>query len=124
MGAARAEGVRAAKLDGTIELHFTYDEEAGGAIGPKWLLEQGISKPDFALSAGFSYGVTIAHNGCLHLEVEVLGKSGHAAEPEKGHDALEAAAEILNDLYAYRKALFALESADSRASAARRWWSD
>jgi acetylornithine deacetylase/succinyl-diaminopimelate desuccinylase-like protein len=100
-----------AKLDGTIELHFTYDEEAGGAIGPKWLLERGISKPDYALSAGFSYGVTIAHNGCLHLEVEVLGKSGHAAEPEKGHDALEAAAEILSDLYAYRKALFALESA-------------
>ena len=100
-----------AKLDGTIELHFTYDEEAGGAIGPKWLLESGISKPDYALSAGFSYGVTIAHNGCLHLEVEVLGKSGHAAEPEKGHDALEAAAEMLNDLYAYRKALFALESA-------------
>ena len=100
-----------AKLAGTVELHFTYDEEAGGAIGPKWLLEKGLTKPDFALSAGFSYGVTIAHNGCLHLEVEVLGKSGHAAEPEKGHDALEAAAEILNDLYAYRKALFALESA-------------
>ncbi len=100
-----------AKLGGTVELHFTYDEEAGGAIGPKRLLDEGISKPDYALSAGFSYGVTTAHNGCLHLEVEVLGKSGHAAEPEKGHDALEAAAEILNDLYAYRKALFALESA-------------
>jgi len=100
-----------AKLTGAIELHFTYDEEAGGAIGPKWLLDEGISKPDYALSAGFSYGVTTAHNGCLHLEVEVLGKSGHAAEPEKGHDALEAAAEILNDLYSYRKALFALESA-------------
>jgi len=99
-----------AKLAGAVELHFTYDEEAGGAIGPKWLLDEGISKPDYALSAGFSYGVTTAHNGCLHLEVEVLGKSGHAAEPEKGHDALEAAAEILNDLYSYRKALFALES--------------
>jgi acetylornithine deacetylase/succinyl-diaminopimelate desuccinylase-like protein len=100
-----------AKLSGAIELHFTYDEEAGGAIGPKWLLEQGITKPDFAICAGFSYGVTTAHNGCLHLEVEVLGKSGHAAEPEKGHDALEAATEMLSDLYAYRKALFALESA-------------
>jgi succinyl-diaminopimelate desuccinylase len=100
-----------AKLAGAIELHFTYDEEAGGGIGPKLLLDEGISKPDYALSAGFSYGVTTAHNGCLHLEVEVLGKSGHAAEPEKGHDALEAAAEILNDLYSYRKALFALESA-------------
>ena len=96
---------------GAIELHFTYDEEAGGEIGPRWLLSEGITKPDYALSAGFSYGVTTAHNGCLHLEVEVLGKSGHAAEPEKGHDALEAANCILSDLYAYRKALFALESA-------------
>jgi len=99
-----------AKLAGAIELHFTYDEEAGGAIGPRWLLQEGISKPDYAISAGFSYGVTTAHNGCLHLEVEVFGKSGHAAEPQKGHDALEAAALILHDLYAYRKALTALES--------------
>jgi len=99
-----------ARLAGAIELHFTYDEEAGGAIGPRWLLQEGISKPDYAISAGFSYGVTTAHNGCLHLEVEVFGKSGHAAEPQKGHDALEAAALILHDLYAYRKALTALES--------------
>jgi len=99
-----------AKLAGAIELHFTYDEEAGGAIGPRWLLESGISKPDYAISAGFSYGVTTAHNGCLHLEVEVIGRSGHAAEPHTGHDALEAATLILGDLYAYRKALTALES--------------
>jgi acetylornithine deacetylase/succinyl-diaminopimelate desuccinylase family protein len=105
--AAKASG---AKLRGAIELHLTCDEEAGGEIGPKWILEQGLSKPDFAICAGFSYGVTTAHNGCLHLEVEVTGKSGHAAEPEKGDDALEAAALILNDLYAYRKALTALES--------------
>jgi succinyl-diaminopimelate desuccinylase len=106
-----ALGDGSTKAHGGIELHFTYDEEAGGGIGPRWLLQKGIAKPDFALSAGFSYGVTTAHNGCLHLEVEVLGKSGHAAEPEKGHDALEAANNILSDLYSYRKALFALESA-------------
>jgi acetylornithine deacetylase/succinyl-diaminopimelate desuccinylase-like protein len=99
-----------APLRGSVELHFTYDEEAGGAIGPKWLLENGFSKPDFAICAGFSYGITTAHNGCLHLEVEILGKSGHAAEPEKGDDALEAAAAILSDLYSYRKALTAMQS--------------
>jgi acetylornithine deacetylase/succinyl-diaminopimelate desuccinylase-like protein len=99
-----------ARLSGAVELHFTYDEEVGGAIGPKWLLAQGIAKPDFAICAGFAYGVTTAHNGCLHLEVEITGKSGHAAEPEKGDDALEAAAAILGDLYAYRKSLTALES--------------
>lgn len=92
-----------AKLGGTVELHFTYDEEAGGLIGPGWLLEQKISAPDYAFSAGFAYGVTTAHNGCLHLEVEIVGKSAHAARPDTGVDALEAATGVLSDLYAIRK---------------------
>jgi succinyl-diaminopimelate desuccinylase len=100
-----------APLAGTIELHFTYDEEAGGAIGPKWLLDEGISKPDFAFSAGFSYGIVTAHNGCLHLEVEVTGKSAHAARPETGHDALEATSRMLAVLYAHRQALAQSRSA-------------
>lgn len=89
-------------LKGGVELHFTYDEEAGGAIGPGWLLEQGISRPDYAICAGFSYSVVSAHNGCLHLEVEVRGVSAHAAAPHTGRDALEAANAILSDLYAAR----------------------
>jgi acetylornithine deacetylase/succinyl-diaminopimelate desuccinylase-like protein len=56
-------------LNGTVELHLTYDEEVGGDIGPRLLIEEGLTKPDFAISAGFSYAVTTAHNGCLHLEV-------------------------------------------------------
>ncbi len=104
---AAAQGAR---FDGTVELHFTYDEEVGGAIGPEWLLARKISTPDLAFSAGFSYGITTAHNGCLHLEVEVIGKSGHAAEPEKGVDALEAANGLLTDLYALRKTYGALRS--------------
>ncbi len=100
-----------AALAGGVELHFTYDEEAGGTIGPQRLLATGVSKPDFAISAGFAYGITTAHNGCLHLEVEVTGKSGHAAEPEKGVDALEAATGILADLYALRETYAATRSA-------------
>lgn len=99
-----------AKLGGTVELHFTYDEEAGGMIGPGRLLEQQISKPDYVISAGFSYGVTTAHNGCLHLEVEVIGKSAHAARPDTGVDALEAATGLLSDLYAIRKTYSARKS--------------
>ena len=91
-----------APLRGGVELHFTYDEEAGGAIGPGLLLEQGISRPDYAICAGFSYSVVSAHNGCLHLEVEVRGVSAHAAAPHTGRDALEAANAILSDLYAAR----------------------
>lgn len=97
---ARPEG-----LNGTIELHLTYDEEAGGDIGPKWLLDQKLTKPDLAICAGFSYSIVTAHNGCLHLGVTVHGKQAHAAMPETGHDALAAANKILTALYAERKKL-------------------
>jgi succinyl-diaminopimelate desuccinylase len=98
-------------LAGTVELHLTYDEEAGGAIGPKWLLDQGITAPDYAISAGFSYAIVTAHNGCLHLEVVITGRSAHAARPETGHDALEAATRVLNALYAQRTHLSDMRSA-------------
>jgi succinyl-diaminopimelate desuccinylase len=42
--------------------------------------------------------------------VDVAGKSGHAAEPEKGIDALEAATGILADLYRLRKSYAAVKS--------------
>ncbi|GAB0113489.1 M20/M25/M40 family metallo-hydrolase [Acidisoma sp. C75] len=106
--ALRAAG---AALGGTVELHLTYDEETGGLIGPGWILEQGLSRPDYAISAGFAYGVTIAHNGCLHLEVTVRGRSAHAARPETGADALAAATQVLTALYAFRSGLAARVSA-------------
>ncbi|MPT27351.1 MAG: amidohydrolase [Achromobacter sp.] len=87
-----------AALGGTVELHFTYDEEAGGEIGPGWLLREGLSRPDYALSAGFSYGVVNAHNGCLHLEVEVNGRSAHAAKPSDGVDAIAVACSMVTEL--------------------------
>ncbi|MFD1704925.1 M20/M25/M40 family metallo-hydrolase [Methylopila henanensis] len=100
-----------APLNGTVELHLTYDEETGGLVGPGWILEQGLSKPDLAISAGFSYNVVVAHNGCLHLEVEVKGRSAHAARPDTGVDALEAATGLLSKLYALRETYKATVSA-------------
>jgi acetylornithine deacetylase/succinyl-diaminopimelate desuccinylase-like protein len=99
------------KLGGTLELHFTYDEEAGGIVGPKWLLDEGLVRPDAAIAAGFSYAVVTSHNGCLHLEVTVTGKQAHAAMPAAGIDALEAANAILSALYAHRVALSRRRSA-------------
>ena len=89
-----------APLSGAVELHFTYDEEFGGELGPGWLLQQGLTKPDLLLAAGFSYQVVTAHNGCLQMEVTVHGKMAHAAIPDTGIDALQGAVVILNALYA------------------------
>src|SRR5262249_49448288 len=92
------------------ELHFTYDEEIGGVVGPQWLLDQGLTRPAMAIAAGFSYAVVIAHNGCLHLEVTVTGKQAHAAVPDTGVDALEAAHPILTPLSAHRVTLSRVRS--------------
>ncbi|MEA2969940.1 MAG: hypothetical protein QOE78_3201 [Alphaproteobacteria bacterium] len=99
------------KLRGTLELHFTYDEEVGGIVGPKWLLDEKLTRPDAAIAAGFSYAIVTAHDGCLHLEVTVTGKQAHAAMPETGVDALEAATGILAALYAHRSGLARIRSA-------------
>ena len=98
--AVRALESLGVKLNGGVELIFTYDEEFGGELGPGWLLERGLTKPDLLLAAGFSYQVVTAHNGCLQMEVTVHGKMSHAAIPESGIDALQGAVAILNALYA------------------------
>ena len=98
--AVRALESLGAKLAGSVELHFTYDEEYGGELGPDWLLSHGHTKPDLMMAAGFSYQVIVAHNGCLQLEVTVHGDMAHAAIPDSGTDALQGATHILNALYA------------------------
>ena len=87
-------------LKGGVELHFTYDEEFGGELGPGWLLKHGLTRPDLLLAAGFSYQVVTAHNGCLQMELTVHGRMAHAAIPHTGIDALQGAVTILNALYA------------------------
>ena len=89
-----------APLKGGVELHFTYDEEFGGEMGPGWLLAKGLTKPDLMIAAGFSYQVVTAHNGCLQMEVTVQGEMAHAAIPDTGTDALQGAVHILNALHA------------------------
>lgn len=94
-----AGSTRAPALNGRVELHFTYDEEFGGELGPGWLLAQQLTKPDLLIAAGFSYEVVTAHNGCLQMEVTVHGQMAHAAIPHTGIDALQGAVKILQALY-------------------------
>ncbi|MEY2659734.1 MAG: hypothetical protein RLZZ123_906, partial [Pseudomonadota bacterium] len=97
--AVRALEAVAKPTQGQVELHFTYDEEFGGDLGPGWLLKHGLTRPDLMVAAGFSYQVVTAHNGCLQLEVTVQGEMAHAAIPDSGTDALQGANHIMNALY-------------------------
>ena len=111
--ALRALEAVAPPSQGSVELLFTYDEEFGGQAGPAWLLKHKLIRPDLMIAAGFSYQVITAHNGCLQLDVTVHGKMAHAAIPDSGVDALQAAVHILQALYAenarYRQLRSAVE---------------
>jgi acetylornithine deacetylase/succinyl-diaminopimelate desuccinylase-like protein len=109
--AVRALEASGAPLKGSVELHFTYDEEFGGLKGPGWLLERGLTQPDYVICASFSHAVVTAHNGCLQFEITVHGKATHGSAPETGHDALRAATRILAEIYRQAEALGAIESA-------------
>ena len=109
--ALRALEAVAKPSKGSVELLFTYDEEFGGELGPAWLLQNGVVKPDLMVAAGFSYQVITAHNGCLQMEVTVHGKMAHAAIPQSGVDALQAAVHILNALYAQNTLYQSIQSA-------------
>lgn len=98
------------QLDGKISLAFTFDEEIGGNIGPKWLIDKGYIKSDMAIAAGFTYSIVNAHNGCLHLEITVKGKSAHAAAPHTGFDAIEGMTGVLQAIYSYRDTLKSIRS--------------
>ena len=87
--------------------------------GPAGCWRTRLSKPDLAIAAGFSYAVVNAHNGCLHLEVTVTGKSAHAAMPSTGADALEATNAILTALYKSRATLSQTVSAIAGIGAAQ-----
>lgn len=109
--ALRALESLGAPLKGQLELHFTYDEEFGGELGPGWLLNNGLTRPDYLIAAGFSYQVVTAHNGCLQLEVTLHGLASHAAYPHTGVDALQAATKLLTALYAHNEVLKTRRSA-------------
>jgi acetylornithine deacetylase/succinyl-diaminopimelate desuccinylase-like protein len=109
--AIRALEAVAKPASGQIDLLLTYDEEFGGEVGPAWLLAHKLTQPDLMIAAGFSYQVITAHNGCLQLEVTVHGQMAHAAIPESGVDALQAAVTLLNALYAQNTLYKSLTSA-------------
>ena len=108
--ALRALEALGVPLRGAVELHFTYDEEFGGELGPGWLLAHGLTQPDLLIAAGFSHQVVTAHNGCLQLEVTLHGLASHAAYPSTGVDALQAANKLLTALYAHNTVLQARRS--------------
>lgn len=87
-------------LPGTWMVMLVPDEETGGENGTKWLVDQGLVRPDAVIvgeGAGRHYGV--ANKGSLGVDLRVTGCSAHAARPFEGDNAVERLAEVLPRLH-------------------------
>lgn len=93
------------KLEGDATIVATADEESGGVLGAGYMLEQGYSAGDWAISEGNTYQIINALDGCLHLRISVFGRAAHASTPEYGIDAIEKMNKVLSKLYAYRDSI-------------------
>ena len=70
---------------------FAADEEQGSGLGLKYLLDQGIVSPDFAIVVdveGAMRKITIAEKGVLDLKITAKGKQAHGSTPRKGISAI------------------------------------
>ena len=106
LGAAKILSLHRGDLKGNVIFLFEPDEEGFG--GAKRIIEQGgIKNTDAIFGAhispdlpsgvvGIKFGKFYAASDMF--TVEVHGKSSHGAEPEKGIDALSAAAEMVAEL--------------------------
>lgn len=100
-----------AEIGGTVELHISFDGGQGGTLGAKWMLDEKIVGPDFAIVGGPSRSVAYKSTGKMILDAEVRGRTAPADAPGAGVDALEAATQSLTRLYQYRGGLPAHVSA-------------
>ena len=83
-----------------IEVSFTADEETDSALGAGWVVEHGGIRPDYAIvmEGGEGRVIGCGHNGVVWLEVTVHGRAAHGSTPERGVNALEHMARLVNAL--------------------------
>lgn len=84
-----------------IVFQFVADEEAGGALGTRTLMEAGLLQGDACLvPEPTGLAVCVAERGLLQGEILVKGRPGHGSRPREGISAVEHGAQIVLALHA------------------------
>lgn len=88
------------RLDGTVLLVATADEETAGELGMKYLLKERGMKADYAIIGGNtrSRDICVAERGMLWLKVVCRGRSAHASKPYEGVNAVQALIKLLGKI--------------------------
>jgi acetylornithine deacetylase/succinyl-diaminopimelate desuccinylase family protein len=105
MLAARYLKEHEADLRGELILVGAADEEAGSALGMKYLLEECGVEADLAIipDAGHSMRlIDVGEKGLLHLRIRAVGRQAHGSEPDRGASAVWPMVDFLNRIRAWR----------------------
>lgn len=98
----------------TIVVATTCDEGSGGDYGAGYLLKALGIQPRLAVFPGFTDIVTVAHNGCIQIKVQVVGTACHQSILEPAEDAMRAVTDFCVKIYAMADRLIAGHSEQSR----------
>lgn len=78
-----------------LVFQFVADEETGGALGTRALLEAGLVKGDACIvPEPTSLSVSVAERGLLQGHIVVRGRPAHGSRPAEGVSATEGAAKV------------------------------
>jgi succinyl-diaminopimelate desuccinylase len=84
-----------------VVFHLVADEEAGGQLGTRALLEGGLIAGDACLiPEPTALQLCVAERGLLQGHLTVHGRPGHGSQPREGVSAIEHAARIVLGLHA------------------------
>ncbi|HUP68391.1 MAG TPA: M20 family metallopeptidase [Acidimicrobiales bacterium] len=84
-----------------IVFHLVADEERGGGLGTRALVEAGLVRGDACLvPEPTGMAVCVAERGLMVADVTVFGRPAHGSEPRRGVSAVEMAAKVVLSLHA------------------------
>jgi acetylornithine deacetylase/succinyl-diaminopimelate desuccinylase family protein len=102
--AAAIEAMNSLSEDGVtpdidVVLAATADEECGSELGIIPLIKRRILNPSEALILDADkFDIIVAQKGLIHFKVRLFGKKAHGAYPDRGVNAIEKAASVIQGL--------------------------
>jgi succinyl-diaminopimelate desuccinylase len=92
---------------GTLVLVAASEEEVGGRLGTKWLVDEGhLLAADFIVVGEQTHNrIALAHKGVMRASITTRGLSVHATSPDRGVNAITAMAKIMIALEQYHQRL-------------------
>lgn len=93
------------QMRGKLVIVCAGEEEVGGQLGTKWLVETGYVLPcDFVVVGEQTHNrVATCNKGVVRAAFHVGGRTAHATDPWRGRNAINGMADLIHDLQRYQK---------------------